>query len=98
MLLAVPRPWQPQGSPRALLHKGQLCLGQHSAPSVFLWVLLGREAKPAVPLLVQHPNLSPRGVGGCEQENGTSPGASGSAGVPCSSHTSLLARVAFCLP
>lgn len=88
---------EPQGSVRALLHKGQRCLGQHP---VFPRVLLGREAKPGVLHLVQHPNLSPRGVGGCEQVDGTSPGASGSAGVPYPSHTStsLLSRVDFCFP
>lgn len=60
----------------------QHCFGQHPAPSVFPWVLLGREAKPGVPHLVQHPKLSPRAVGGCEQVDGASSGASGCAGMP----------------
>lgn len=95
----------PPGSSRALLHKGQRCLGQHPAPSVFPWVLPGRGAEPGVPHLVQHPNLSPRGVGGCEQGRSILRSISertvpGSAGVPCTSRTStsLLARTDFCLP
>lgn len=89
---AVPRPCRAPGQ--------QHCLGQHPAPWVFPWVLQGTEAKPGLPPLVQHPNLSPRAVGECEQAGGASPRASGSAGMPSttSASTSLLARVDFCLP
>lgn len=58
----------------------QHCFGQHPAPLVFPWVLLGREVKPGVPHLVRQPKLSPRAVGGCEQVDGASSGAAGSAG------------------
>lgn len=64
-------------SPRALpgqrCTRGSAALGNTRCPRCSRGCCRCTEAKPGVPRLVQHPNLSPRGVGECEQADGASP-------------------------